>query len=446
MEVKKMSGFLNNNGIVTRQSSTVDDTITPFGCCNFFDDCADGIFSLYYRGRLGLLDWLGFNPTDVCMRKVDFINYVRPEQDEGADTVGYIADPCDFPNGIEFGSCSLSVDHFGRYGRHGPTRDIWQPKYYCKTRPRYFFDGSPVTDEPTWDRFFIMDAMLNDVRVDVIQGNHATAGQFDGLNRWIRTGYDCAALDSWIVDWNGNAMDGTGGGAITINGNPVAGTYDIVDFLLDLFRNIKQRISWSPLLSNQTSKVGDVIIAAPSFLLRCLLDFYACWSVCPGAQYEEVVKNAKEIRDFRVTLNGGMFGDGQISLDGFTVPLMAYDWGTINGPTTGDLYLLTGSIGAQRIWEGEHLDAAVAVQAMNDYKAQENYVSYDNGRVLGWSVMANLCAIQNLWMMLRLFCFAPWAQVRFMDVTCHTPTGPLSPNPADTSFYPETSFSAAVCP
>ena len=430
--------------LVQRQ---VSDMASPFGCCNFFDPCSDGIFSLYYRGKLDLLDWMNFVPTDVCYRSVEFINYLRPEQSEGRDTPGYVADPCEPPYGVEFGSCKLTVENFGRYGRSGPTRDIWQPKNYCKTSPRTYLDGSLVDNEPMWDRIFAMDQMLNDVRLALVTGNTATPGQFDGLQRWVRTGYDCSALDSYVVDWNGNPM--SGGAGITINGHAVAAGFDIVDFFLDLFRNIKERISWSPFLSNQEFRTGNVIIALPGFLARCLLDFYACWSVCPGAQYEEVIKNAKEIREFRMTLNGGMFGHGQISLDGTTIPLLQYDWGMINGPTRGDMYLLTGAIGTQRIWTGEFLDANIAAQYVRDIGGgalSSIYTSYDGGRVLGTGIGAYLCATQSLWMMLRLFCMAPWAQVRFMDVACHTPTGPLSPNPADTSYYPTSSFYPAVCP
>lgn len=431
--------------MLLRQTLSESDLATPFGCCNFFDDCSDGIFSLYYKGSLDLLDWMGFEVSDVCHREVDFINFVRP--DTAGTSVGYIGDPCDDPNGVEFGACNLSVDDFGRYGRSGPERDLFKPKYYCRTRPRYFLDGSQVNSEADWDRMFAMDQLLNDIRVHLVTGNNTTAGQFDGLQRWVRTGYDCTSLDSYVVDWNGNAM--AGGAGITINGAAIAATFDIVDVLLDLHRNVKQRISWSPLLRNQPRNVGDTILVMPSFMARCLLDFYTCWSVCPGAQYEEIVKNAKELREFRITLNGGLFGDGQISLDGETIPILAYDWGLINGPTTGDMYYLTGSIGAQRVWEGEHLSAQIVMDELSAAGitgGSAGFFQTDEGRVLGKVVTDNLCRRLDLWMRPRLWCMAPWAQVRIQDVQCVTPTGPLSPDPSETSFFPEDSFSVAECP
>lgn len=429
--------------MVQRETAlTVSTAASPFGCCDFFDDCADEIFSLYFKGTLDLLDWMGFNPTDECFRVMHFIEWVRPEQSAGADTAGYIGNPCDDPNGIEFGSCSLSVEDFGRYGRETPAREVMIPEKFCKTRPRYFLDGSPVTTETMWDMIFTMDQMLNDIRVALITGNTATPGQFDGLQRWVRTGYDCQGLNSYVLDWNNNSMDG--GAGVTLNG-AATNPFNIVEWLLDLHRNIMQRIGWSPVLSNQAMQTGDMILLMPTFMTRCLLDFFACWSVCPGAQYEEIQKNLREINDFRFSLNGGMFGDGQISLDGHTIPLLGYDWGLINGPTRGDMYLLTGQIGAQRIWEGEHLSAETAISRLHPSLA-DRFGSTDGGRVLVKSVSDNECYQIRQWMHPRLWCQAPWMQVRIQNVVCQTPSGPLSPNPADSSFYITSSFTPAVCP
>ncbi len=429
--------------MVQRETSlTVSNAASPFGCCDFFDSCADEIFSLYYKGTLDLLDWMGFNVTDECYRVVHFIEWVRPEQSGGADTAGYISDPCADPNGIEFGSCSLSVEDFGRYGRKGPSRDVMISEKFCKTRPRRFLDGTPVLTETMWDMIFAMDAMLNDIRIHLITGNNTTAGQFDGLQRWIKTGYDCQGLNSYVLNWNNNSMDG--GAGITLNGQATPATFNIVDWLLDLHRNIMQRISWSPMLANQAMQTGDMILLMPTFMTRCLLDFFACWSVCPGAQYEEIQKNLREINDFRFSLNGGMFGHGEISLDGHTIPLLGYDWGTINGPTRGDMYLLTSQIGSQRIWEGEHLSAETALSRLPANMI--GFESKDGGRVLIKVVSDNECYQIRQWIHPRLWCQAPWAQVRVQNVVCQTPSGPLSPNPADSSFFITGSFTPAVCP
>lgn len=429
-----------------QRTLTTDNFASPIGCCNFFDECNEGIFSLYYRGRLGLLDWLGFNPTNICYRSVEFIPYVRPEQSTGQDTPGYLADPCATPNGIEFGSCKLTVENFGRYGRKGPVRDIWHPEKRCINSPRFFLDGAPVTDEATWDKIFTMDQLLNDLRLAVTTDSTLSgAGHFDGLQRWVRNGYDCSALDSLVVNWNANDFDGNGGGAITINGNPMIGAFGIIDLLLDANRRYNQRIGWSPFLSGQAANGMDKIIVAPLFLLQCLLDSFTCWSVCPAGA---LLENLGERREFRLTLNGGRFGAGKIYLDGEQIDLLPYEWGNILGPTRGDMYFLTGAVGSQRIWEGEHLDANIAVSEVQKMTGGNNlsYYPMDGGRVLAASYFENLCGEQFLWMMPRLFCKAPYLQMRIQNVVCRTPLGPLSADPGDTSFFPQTSFSQAQCP
>lgn len=57
----------------------VSDGATPFGCCNFFDRCTDELLSLHFAGMLPLLDYMGFNVSDVCHKVIEFITYVRPE-------------------------------------------------------------------------------------------------------------------------------------------------------------------------------------------------------------------------------------------------------------------------------------------------------------------------------------------------------------------------------
>lgn len=425
----------------TRRTLVLDDMASPFGCCSFFDECTDELMSLHFNGRLGLLDYLGFMPNDECKKTVEFISFVRPERNlQGLPTDGHIANPCDDPSGIEIGSCELTLENFGRYGRVGPTREIMKPKVYCKTSPRRRLDGTVVTSEQEWDIRFATDQLLQDIRKDVVEGSSLTAGQFDGLERWVRSGYDCSILDSIVVDWNGNPM--TGGAGITWNGNAIAATWNFVDVLLSAIRRIRQRILWSPVLSAQEPMVGDMILALPSFMINCLLDHYTCWSVCDGSQYNEVAVQSYEARAFRNTLLGGMFGNGRIFVDGFEIPLMAYDWGLIKGPTRGDIYLLSGSVGSVRIWEGQHLSATTAAQQFGNL----GYFSLDGGRILGTSVTENECYQTKIWMHPRLWCLAPWAQIRFQDVVCRDPMGPLSPDPDETSFYPLTSFDPAECP
>src|SRR3972149_8720200 len=204
---------------------------TPFGCCNFFDACDDGLMTLYYAGQLPLLDWMGFNVTDVCLRSMEYLTYVRPARTEqGAATPGYICDPCHDPYGVEWGSCKLQLEDFGRYGRLGPTRELMKPKFYCKTRPIVRLDGTPVNSEREWDMKFVSDQIINDVSVAGVEGGAGTCGQFDGLEHIVTGGYDSGMLGSIVIDWNGNPM--AGGARIPRDGAAGGGTFKILGVLL----------------------------------------------------------------------------------------------------------------------------------------------------------------------------------------------------------------------
>lgn len=423
-----------------QRALTVSTAASPFGCCNFFDRCTDEIMGLHFAGGLPLLDWMGFTVSDVCTKTFEYITYLRPAMSEGSPTAGHLADPCADPNGYEFGTAKFTIENFGRYGRKGPTRDMMKPKMYCQTDPRRRLDGTPVTDEREWDMRFTMEAIIQDISRDLIIGNSATAGKMDGLELIVKTGYASSMLDSWVVDWNGNTM--AGGAGITINGTAIAATFDFVEVLRALIRRIKQRIAWSPMLSNQQMNLGDMILVMPTHVAECLLDFFTCWSVCSSTEEMTVQLQSFEARRFRDQLLGGLYGYGQITIDGIPIPILGYDWELIKSPTLSDVYLLTGGIGSVRLWHGEHLSASSAAARYGG----QGYFSTDGGRVLGVYDTENECDVLKEWIHPRIYTRAPWAQIRFQDVKCQGALDPLSPDPLQTSFYPLTSFTPAVCP
>lgn len=424
---------------------TLTTHATPIGT-NYFDQCGDEIMSLHYGGALPLLDWMGFNVTDEAYRVLEFIAYVRPEMSGGNATAGYLANACADPNGIEFGTAKLTVENFGRLGRTGPTREIMKPTRYCATSPVYRLDGTRVTSEREWDIRFATDTLLGDTRKMLITGNSAVAGQFDGLQGWVKTGYTGAngsMLDSTVIDWNGNPM--SGGAGITWNGNAIGSTFDFLDVMIPAVRRIKTRILWARELQNQQMRLGDMIIMLPTFAAEGLLNFYALWSFGKGASNNPMTLMQTEVRQFRnnlvsATNPANLFGHGYITIDNVDIPLLAYDWELIKGPKTADIYFLTGAIGSTRIWEGEHLSADIAAQNYGD----QGYQSIDGGRILYLSETSNECVVTKLWMHPRLFCRAPWAQIKFQDVQIDVPGGPMSADPLESSFYPNTSFTPAV--
>jgi len=433
-------GGLGVSNLAVQRAMTVSTAATPFGCCNFFDVCGDGdLMSLHFNGQLPFLDWVGFDVSDECKLVSEYIDYVRPAQSEAADTPGYLGDPCADPYGVEYGTSKIETEDFGRIGRMGPTRDLMKPKKYCASDPIWRLDGTQITDEREWDLRFAVDQILTDVNNLVVVGSDAVAGQFDGLQQWVSTGYASAMQDSIVIDWNSNPM--TGGAGITWNGAAVSATANLVDVLLATVRRIKQRISWSNRLKVQPMNVGDMIILMPYGMIPCLLDHFTCWSVCDGSQYNEVALQSLEARTFRTGLLGGSFGYGKIMLDGFEIPVLAYDWSLINAVDNFDFYVLTRAVGSVRLWQGQHISAMNAIS-----QAPENgYFSLDGGRLLGRIDTENECRTLKAWMHPRLFCRAPWAQARFQNVVCDTPGGVISPDPSS-GFHPlDGAFTAAEC-
>lgn len=428
---------------------SVSNLATIYGCCGLFDLCADSdLMSLSFEGQQPFLDWVGWEKTNVCLIKKNFITWVRPQlNDLGNRSAGYIPDPCGPSNGVRWGECDFVLEDFALIRRHGPTRNATRADLkYCEQQPRYRLDGTPITSDAEFDMRLTVEAMIQDLKLMLINGNNATPGQFDGFQQLVANGYEdslgrrCRSMDSLIIDWNSNGM--SGGPGITINGVASPAVFDFIDTLLGAFRRVRDRILMAPQLSAQTMQVGDMVLVAPTFLLRCILDAYTCWSVCPGQQYNEANLNTYEARTFRNGLNGGMFNAGKIFLDSFEIPLMAYDWAMINGPTRADAYLLTGSVGPVKVISGQYNDLGTTP---TNYP-EANYSSTDGGRLLTWLERDKTCVYRETEMQPRLLMWAPWAQVRFQDVACHGPLGPLSHDPFETSFFPETSFDPAVCP
>jgi len=379
--------------------------------------------------------------------KKNFITYIRAEESKDVMTTGYLSNPCGDSNGVEWGSCDFTLEDFALLRRHGPERNATRSAVkYCETQPRYRLDGSPITSDVEFDMRLATEGVLQDLKRMLVDGNKATAGQFDGLTRLVKTGYTnsrgvhCRSMDSIVVDWNANGLDG--GNGITWNGVSVASTYSMVDVLIAIIRRIKDRISMSPALSAQPLSVGDIIVLAPSHILRALLDSFTCWSVCPGSTSIQVAIQSYEARRFRDSLMGGLFGDGKIYIDGFEIPLCKYDWG-LHTPSTGysDMYVLTGRIGNVKTISGQYLDLSTVP---TNYP-EANYSYTDGGRLLTWLERTKTCVYREVEMQPRLLMWAPWAQARIQDISITPLGGVISPDPWAATF-PETSFSAAVCP
>ncbi len=434
------------------QRLTVSSLGTIYGCCGLFDLCGDDdLISLTMQGSDPFLDWIGWEPTDVCVIEKNFISWVRPSEFESG-RVGWLADPCAPANSVEFGTCAFRIEDFARLRRAAPTQDITKNHLrLCERQPRYRLDGTQVNDDREFRALLAMEAITQDLKTMIITGNAATPGQFSGLENLIKTGYTdftgkrCALMDSIVINWNSNTLAG-GAGITWTDGRGarnVSATANFIDVLLSALRVVMQRIKMSPTLAAQTLQVGDIVLLTTSQMAECILDYYTCWKVCPGTQYNETSLNTLEAREFRDSLMGGMFNGGKIFLDGFEIPLIRYDWGLQKGPTRSDVYLLTGGVGNIDTVMGQHnnMNLVRDTPEMLDY-----FGASDGGRFLHYTNFDETCVQQNVEFQPRLLAWAPWASVRFQLVRCENPGGVLSPDPLETSFFPETSFIPAVCP
>lgn len=427
-------------------SLAVSSQATIYGCCGLFDLCGDrDLMSLSFQGADPLLDWIGWERTDVCRIKKNFISWVRPAYSGSTATAGYVADPCADPNGVDWGVCDFTLEDFARLRRQGPVREVTKDGLrLCEAQPRYRLDGTPITNDDEYDMRIITEVIMQDLKRMLISGNATSAGQFDGLNRLVKTGYTradgkfCRSMDSIVINWNSNTL--SGGAGETWNGAAIGTGYNFVDVLIAVLNQIRQRIRWAPALAAQPLQTGDIVLAMPSAYIDCLLNFYTCWRVCPGVAYNENNLNSFDARTFRDRLNGGMFGVGQIVLDGFTVPILPYDYGLLTGPNRFDAFLLTGSVGNVKTLSGQYNDMTRAADLRPD-----RYTATDGGRTLLYWQDDHTCEKRIVQMEPRLLNWAPFLQARFQNLRCAIPGPVQGQDPTETSFYPETSFLPAVC-
>lgn len=317
-----------------QRDMTVGNLTSPYGATSLFDICSQqDVISLSFQGRDQFIDWLPFRLTEEWTVKREFIAWERPAYADGAATAGWLSDPCADPNGVDWGKCDFTVTGFSRLRRKSPTRDVTEnTTRLCYTQPRYRIDGTQITSVDEYDARLAMEVQLGDFRRMLINGNKQTSGQFDGLQRLIKTGYTnsdgepCELMDSIVFDWGGNDLEG--GANISVNGFAVPNTVSLVDALLWTYQRMKDRQKMSPALASASL---DSALLMPGWLTRCLLDAFTCWSVCPGKEFNPTNLGTYEARQFRISLNGGRFGFGQITLDGDTIPLIGYDYGTMRG-------------------------------------------------------------------------------------------------------------------
>lgn len=411
---------------------TTTNAPTIYGCDPLFKlETEDALISLSF-GNEQFLDWIAWTPTNICVINKSFFGWVRPS---GGNSVGYLADPCADPNSFEWDTCDFSLTDFARLRRGGPVRDITKVDVrYTWNQPRYRLDGSIINNDMEFDARLAMEVILQDLRRMIINGDASTSGMFDGLQQLIKYGYtnsngsDCRMMDSTVIDWNNNGLDG--GAGITWNGAALASDLSFISAIIAVVRKIKHRLRMSPPLASQVLQEGDMVLVLPEDFVNGVLDAYTCWAVC-DSDWNRM--NTFEARTFRNSLLGGKFGFGTITIDSFRIPLMPFDYGTINGGDSFDAYLLVNKVGNIRLINGEFNDMTAAAGKAD----VSDKFSTDGGRFLFWEQSDHTCTQRFLEMQPRLLFWAPWAQARFSNVKTTVPGGIISGDPTSEYFlYP----------
>lgn len=411
-----------------------------------FDLCSDDdIVALSLYGRYPkLLDWIGWQMTDTWMIKQNFISYVAASgSSDDTPSSGVIADVCADGNGVEWGTCDFEINGFAILRRTSPERDLGQANLkFCAKSPRYRIDKTLITSDFEWELSLLTTVIVNhDLATMVVTGNKGnTPTEFDGLLRLIKYGYqsssgnDCIEMDSIVVDWGRNEMcpdDGAVG--VTVNGDDIENGASIIDILNEI---ILDQIEFRAENSQYGGQIalGDMILVMPRFLIKCLLDCWVCYHKC-GNDISRM--DTFEARQFRQTLNGGLFGNGQL-LDFFgrTIPIMSYDYGMINDlpedetDPDGNIFLLTRAIGGQPVLYGELLDMR-HVPGM----AGEHYRVIESNKLVVWDRVVNMCRKTNVEMRPRLVLTAPWAQASILNVRCTSFLKKKSSDPNSPFYY-----------
>lgn len=452
LQVAQATGALSGNTpqynlkqVGAKEASLTLSTMGSFyGCCGLFDMCgSNDLLSLTIEAE-AFLDWLGWKANNECNQFVKLITYVGPASAAASPTSasnGATA-ACDDAPGVEFGTCEVLLPDKGRIKRAGPVRDLTENnRKVCEQFPVFMKDGQPISDELMWSVTLAGMTIKQDLKRMVINGNASNANEFSGLETLVNTGYRdartaqrCSSMDSIVLDWNDQAMS-----------YQPNGTHVLVDYLIDIVRRIRMRAMWANL--GQIA-VGDMVLVMPTYLRDCLLDSFTCWSVCPGAQYNEANLNTFEARTFRNSLNGGTYGMGQIFVDGTPVPIITYDWmdlGQAAPNFTGDMYVLTRRIGNVPVFWGQFIDMTQPAARFAEEAGYAHYRALDGGRFLSYWKTDNECTQATVVLRPNLYLSAPWAQARIQDVACLRPLAPLSADPLS-SYYAEEYLATATCP
>jgi hypothetical protein len=408
-----------------------------YGRNSIFDPCSPGDVWGMQVTTEGLLPWIGFRPNRFWKRRVDFISWWGPEG-TGAGSAGTLATgTCDDPDGWEYGDCGYDLCHTAWYAIAGDTLDPFSiVQERCETSPRFRLNGVQIRDDLEWQLNGMLNVLNQAIEYGAVHGSHANANESDGLESIIKTGYldknnqPCHIVDSIIVDWNCDDLDGA-----------VNGFGNFFDYLDEVINEIEYKAQNRGPISER-----DMVLLTSRFMATCLLDSFACYTTCGVTTASDITDQAlrAQQRAERRALNGGPLFDGTRAVgfihlkSGRRLPIIVSDYITITQSGDNycaDIYLLTRRIGNTDVLYGEYLDMRQAVNRALRAAPGLKWRSDVGGRLLQSHKTDNFCLSLIAGSSPEYYLAAPWAQARFIEVGCARERKPQVGDPFQPDFH-----------
>lgn len=410
-----------------------------------FDICGDNdLTSLTMAGSYSpLFDVIGFDFSNVYKVEESFITYIASAGAAASSPAsGVLSAACAPGNGVEWGHQQLRHSGWTSLGRKSPVRDITEMDMrLCESSPRYRVDGSIINDDFEWDMVTMMSVMMQDMHRLFVTGNAANDNEANGIQRLIKTGVTDTdgnpfpQMDSFIVDWNGNAMAPNNGAVgVTLNGSAVDDGYVLIDFINSWVRHTVGRINMAPTLAGQTPMFTCML---PTEALSAFIYAYANYAITGNTRITVNVNNEDVIAMRNRLIREAIDGTVTLVFEGYPVTFIPWDWETIDEVTGNvDMYFLTNMVGTTPLVRLNLKDMRrpLAISASNGTANTMRYV-LDGGRVLGHKVEDHTCEYVTARLDFRPLVRAPWAMMKVTDVAVNSLFGHLSPDPLS-SFFP----------